>query len=92
MGRNKQASCNICFKVMRSDNLKRHMKLHMNRKLDDKPVKKRKFNEMDDVMEHEKMNSLFCSCNKKHEECKICNAENICSNEEMDENVKENYS
>ena len=80
---------------MRSDNLKRHMKLHMNRKLDDKPVKKRKFNKIDDVIDHEKMNSLFCPCNKclhweKYEECKICNAENICSNEEeMDKNDKD---
>ena len=42
------------------------------------------------------MNSLLCPCDKcihweKYEECKICNAENICSNEEdMDENDKEN--
>ena len=69
----------------------------MNRKLDDKPDKKRKFNEMDNVIEHEKMNSLLCPCDKcihweKYEECKICNAENICSNEEMDENDKENNS
>ena len=74
------------------------MKVHMNRKLHDKPVKKRKFdefNELVDVIGHEKINSFFCSCNKcihweKYEECKICNAENICSNEEMDVNHKEN--
>ena len=51
----------------------------------------------DDVIEHEKMNSFLCSCDKcfhweKYKECKICNAENICSNEEMDENYKENNS
>ena len=51
----------------------------------------------DDVIEHEKMNSFLCSCDKcfhweKYKECKICNAENICSNEEMDENDKENNS
>ena len=28
MGRNKQISCKICSKVMRSDHLKRHMKKH----------------------------------------------------------------
>ena len=28
MGRNKQSSCEICSKVMRCDNLKRHMKIH----------------------------------------------------------------
>ena len=76
------------------------MKLHMNRKLHDKPVKKRKFNEFNelvDVIGHEKINSFFCSCNKcihweKYEECKICNGEDICSNEVMNENDKENNS
>ena len=100
MGRSKQYSCNICFTVMKSDNLKRQMKLHMNRKLHDKPVKKRKldeFNELLDVIGHKKINSFFCSCNKcihweKYEECKICNGENICSNEVMNENYKENNS
>ena len=29
MGRNKQISCEICFKVMRFDNVKRHMKMHV---------------------------------------------------------------
>ena len=49
----------------------------------------------DDVIEHEKMNSFLCSCDKcfhweKYKECKICNAENICSNEEeMDKNDKD---
>ena len=49
---------------------------------------------MDDVIEHEKINSFLCPCDKcinweKYEECKICNVENICSNEEeMDENDK----
>ena len=58
MGRNKQDSCKICFKSMRSDNLKRHMKVHMNRNLDDKPVKKRKFNEIYDVNEPEDENEI----------------------------------
>ena len=84
---------------MKSDNLKRHMKLHMNRKLHDKPVKKRKlldeFNELLDVIGHKKINSFFCSCNKcihweKYEECKICNGENICSNEVMNVEESEN--
>ena len=44
-------SCNICLKWMRSDNLKRHMKLHMNRKLHDKPVKKRKFDEFNELVD-----------------------------------------
>ena len=29
MGKNKQVSCKICFKTVRSDNLKRHMKVHV---------------------------------------------------------------
>ena len=32
MGKNKQVSCQICFKPMRSDNLKGHMKVHANYK------------------------------------------------------------
>ena len=28
MGKNKQVSCNICYKTMRSDVVKRHMKVH----------------------------------------------------------------
>ena len=49
-------------------------------------------------MKHEKMNSLLCPCDKcihweKYEEYKICNVENICSNEEeMKEYHKENNS
>ena len=31
MGRNKQVSCKICFKTMRSDVVKRHMKVHEKR-------------------------------------------------------------
>ena len=31
MGNNKQISCKICFRVMRSDHLKRHMKVHVKR-------------------------------------------------------------
>ena len=58
MGRNKQDSCKICFKSMRSDNLRRHKKVHMNRNLDDKPVKKRKFNEIYDVIEPEDENEI----------------------------------
>ena len=29
MGKNKQVSCKICFRVMRSDHLNRHMKVHI---------------------------------------------------------------
>ena len=29
MGKNKQISCKICFKTMRSNNLKRHMRVHI---------------------------------------------------------------
>ena len=32
MGRNKQATCKICDREMRSDHLKRHMKVHEKRK------------------------------------------------------------
>ena len=31
MGRNKQVTCDVCFKTMRSDTLKRHMKWHENK-------------------------------------------------------------
>ena len=29
MGRNKQVSCKICFRVMKSDHVSRHMKQHV---------------------------------------------------------------
>ena len=29
MGKNKEVSCNVCFKSMRSDVMKRHMKIHI---------------------------------------------------------------
>ena len=29
MGKNKEVSCNVCFKPMRSDVMKRHMKIHI---------------------------------------------------------------
>ena len=29
MGKNKQVSCKICFKTVKSDNLKSHMKVHI---------------------------------------------------------------
>ena len=29
MGRNKQVSCKICYKPMRSDNVTKHMKIHL---------------------------------------------------------------
>jgi len=86
MGRNKQVTCRICLRVMRSDNLKRYMKVHMKRN-EAHPTSKRKLNDMDDVIEYEQMNSLLCPCDKcihweKYEECKICNFDNTCSNEE----------
>ena len=34
MGRNKEVTCGKCFRIMRSDTLKRHMKQHEDRKLD----------------------------------------------------------
>ena len=29
MGKNKQVNCKVCYREMRSDNVKRHMKLHL---------------------------------------------------------------
>ena len=29
MGKNKEVSCNVCFKSMRSNNIFRHMKIHI---------------------------------------------------------------
>ena len=122
-----QVSCEICFRTVRSDNLKRHIKVHItytspevqvknseeickdivndivdkmfmqeNSTLEithDQATLKRKHDDDDelvDVIGHKKINSFFCSCNKcihweKYEECKICNGENICSNEVMNE-------
>ena len=43
MGRKKQISCKVCSKVMRSDNVKRHMKKHIDLSLEDpKQLCKRK--------------------------------------------------
>ena len=35
MGRKKQISCKVCSKVMRSDNMKRHIKKHADLSLED---------------------------------------------------------
>ena len=37
MGNNKQISCKICFRLMRSDNMKRHLEVHEKRKETSKP-------------------------------------------------------
>ena len=37
MGRNKQATCKICYKEMRSDNIKEHMKVHLKIQSENKP-------------------------------------------------------
>ena len=37
MGRHKQVCCNICLRVMRSDNMKRHLKVHEEREETSKP-------------------------------------------------------
>ena len=41
MGKNKQATCIICLRIMRTDNLKRHMKQHEKRN-EYYPIRKRK--------------------------------------------------
>ena len=46
MGKNKQVSCKICFKSMRSDHLKRHMKVHVKRN-EIHPTTKIQYNEID---------------------------------------------
>ena len=46
MGRNKQVSCRICLRLMRSDNLKRHMKVHVKRN-ETHPTTKIQYNEID---------------------------------------------
>ena len=53
MGKNKQVSCKICFRVMRSDVVKRHMKVHEKTnkqicgELLDEIIDKRKYDEDD---------------------------------------------
>ena len=42
MGKNKQATCIICLRIMRSDNLKRHMKNKHEKKNEYYPTRKRK--------------------------------------------------
>ena len=51
MGKNKQVSCKICYKTMRDDVLKRHLKVHMNRN-ETHPTTKRKH---DDDEEYQSM-------------------------------------
>ena len=40
MGKKLQKTCNICFKTMRGDHLKRHMMKHMNGQKDGKEEQK----------------------------------------------------
>ena len=49
MGNNKQISCKICFHVMRSDNIDRHMKQHLKRN-EAHPTSKRKLEDADDKL------------------------------------------
>ena len=51
MGKNKQVSCKICYKTMRSDVLKRHMKVLLKRN-ETHPTTKRKH---DDDEEYQSM-------------------------------------
>ena len=46
MGKNKQVSCKICYKTMRSDHLNRHMKVHVKRN-EIHPTTKIQYNEID---------------------------------------------
>ena len=40
MGKNATKTCDICFKTMRGDNLKRHMMKHMNGRKEEKEEQK----------------------------------------------------
>ena len=51
MGKNKQISCKICYKTMRSNNMDRHMKVHVKRN-ETHPTTKRKY---DDDEEYQPM-------------------------------------
>ena len=51
MGKNKQVSCKICYKTVRSDNLKRHLKVLLKRN-ETHPTTKRKH---DDDEEYQSM-------------------------------------
>ena len=50
MGKNKQVSCNICYKTMRIDNFKRHMKNKHEKRNEDYPTRKRKLEDDDDKL------------------------------------------
>ena len=64
MARNKQVSCKICFKVMRSDNLTRHIQTQhvgtLKRKNDSEPekTKRKRYYENDDVIKPEDENEI----------------------------------
>jgi len=48
MGKNKQANCIICVRIMRNDNLKRHMKNKHEKRNEDYPTRKRKLEDEED--------------------------------------------
>ena len=74
MGRNKQATCKICDREMRSDHLKRHMKVHEKRKIninvskEDKKLKlkkmKTKTKEDEKICPRFDMSRIKCYCSE----------------------------
>ena len=103
MGRNKKVCCNICLRVMRSDTLNRHLKVHERREETSKPHHQfynynifkniKLYKEKTTMGKNKKEDIWACyNCNRweTDERCQICSAENICSNEDMNEDDKEN--
>ena len=51
MGKHKEVSCKVCFKSMRSDNVSRHIQIHIIHTLENNEQMCREL--LDEVLEHE---------------------------------------
>ena len=85
MGKNKQVSCNICYKTMRSDNFKRHMKNKHEKRNEDYPTRKRKLEDEEDqpmikkkcnVLDDEELERDMINDNEEYN-CKLALGEKV---------------
>ena len=85
MGKNKQVSCNICYKTMRSDNFKRHMKNKHEKRNEDYPTRKRKLEDEEDqpmikkkcnVLDDEELEKDMINDNEEYN-CKLALGEKV---------------
>ena len=75
MGKNKQVTCKICYKEMRSNNLGRHMKVHFKNQPENKPNE-----EMCRELVLELVDNVVEQCNPTNDlnvswQCEICDLE-----------------